>query len=74
VTKRKSGDGPVHRITDMESNLSPAKIEEVLKLIDEDKSAPTVLRLKVGVETKLADGVFVKKRAKGILEIYTREE
>ena len=74
MTKQKNRNGSVHCTTHTKSNMSPAEIEKVLKIIRDDKSAPVVLRLKVGAEKKLADGIFVKKRSNDILELYARED
>lgn len=74
MTKPKNRNGSVHYAAGTKSNMSPAEIEKVLKIIRDDKSAPVVLRLRVGVEKKLADVVFVKKISNGIIEFYVRED
>jgi hypothetical protein len=48
--------------------------ESVLALIRKDRSIPTDLHLKKGSIKELDEGVFVKKREDGILEIYVSEE
>jgi hypothetical protein len=48
--------------------------ESVLTLIRRDKSIPADLRLKKGTIKELDDGVFVKRRLDGVLEIYVSEE
>jgi hypothetical protein len=48
--------------------------ERALALIRKDKSIPTNLHLKRGTIKELDDGVFVKRKLDGVLEIYVSEE
>ena len=48
--------------------------ERALALVRNDKSTPKNLRLRAGTVKELSEGVFAKKRANGILEIYISEE
>lgn len=48
--------------------------ERALNLVRRDRSTPINLRLRAGTVKELAEGVFVKKRLDGILEVYISEE
>lgn len=48
--------------------------ERALTLVRKDRSTPINLRLRTGTVKELAEGVFVKKRLNGILEVYISEE
>jgi hypothetical protein len=48
--------------------------ERALALARKDRSTPINLRLRAGTVKELTEGVFVKKRLNGILEVYISEE
>jgi hypothetical protein len=56
------------------SEVPKSKKQEVLDIIHNDKSKPTKLKLRTGETKKLADGVFIKKKRNGKIEILTHEE
>lgn len=48
--------------------------ERALALVHSTPTIPKRLHLKVGMVKELADGVFVKKKSNGVLELYISEE
>ena len=72
VPKPKNGAKTARNCIDDGSALS-LEARKALKLVGKDKLPPTDLHLKSGELKKLADGVSIRKRRDGVLELGVSE-